>query len=141
MLAASEAEAQREPSNAQILDALRQDRDFKVNALIADKDACTVDSDATIKQLDVALKAKGEALTTAKAAVTALEAADGAWGLANAARTTSVKAAVDKETESNIAGLLDAMDVASAAERAAAATYGAADKAYQAGVRTAATAA
>lgn len=81
------------------------------------------------------------AVGTAKDAVTALQAADGAWGLANAKREASVAAAVAKETADNISGLLDAMDTASADERAKAALYAAADEAFNAGTRRATAAA
>jgi len=73
MLAASEAEAQ--PSNNQILDAIRADREKNVPKLQADAAACTVVSSTTEDGISNAagdVTTKEGLLATAKSAVTTL---------------------------------------------------------------------
>lgn len=59
----------------------------------------------------------------------------GAWGDANKARKEAVEAAVAKEAEDGIAGLLDDLDKASETERAKAALYVVAERNYDQGLR------
>jgi hypothetical protein len=73
MLAASEAEAQ--PSQRQVLDAIRADREKNVPKLQADAAACTVASSKTEDGISTAagdVTAKEDLLAAAKTAVTTL---------------------------------------------------------------------
>jgi hypothetical protein len=143
MLAASEAEAQRAPTKEDLQDALEGDLEKVFNGLQADAAACTVASSQAadnIANLAQDVSDKKALQELAEAAVTALVAADGAWGLANEARKAAVEAAVAQEAAENIAGLLDAYDVAAEDERAKAALYVAADDAYEAGLTRQSTA-
>lgn len=136
MLAASEAEAQRDPSKGELRDALAGDMMKEFAGLQADAAACTVASSAGADNIANNAQALVDAqgvLAEAEGAVTALIAADGAWGQANTAREAAVAAAVASEAESGIAGLLDDLDTAMDAERAAAQAFLDADKAFQVG--------
>jgi hypothetical protein len=138
MLAASEAEAQRAPTKEDVREALEGDLEERFAGLQADAAACTVASSVAadnIANLAQAVSDNQAAKELADVAVTALVAADGAWGLANAAREAAVSAAVAAETESNIAGLLDALDVAAEDERAKAQVFVTANDLYEAGLR------
>jgi hypothetical protein len=143
MLAASEAEAQRAPTKEDVREALEGDLEERFAGLQADAAACTVASSVAadnIANLAQAVSDNQAAKELADVAVTALVAADGAWGLANAAREAAVSAAVAAETESNIAGLLDALDVAAEDERAKAQVFVTANDLYEAGLRAQAAA-
>jgi hypothetical protein len=141
MLAATEAEAKL--TKGEVADAMRGDRDKDYNGLQATESACTPeDGVSKIGELEFGIGAlaqttseKQSALDLAQQAVVDLSADTGAWGLANTAREAAVAAAVASEAASDIAGLLDTMDTAAGAERAAAQAYLDADKLYQAGVR------
>lgn len=138
MLAASEAEAQRAPSKDEIREALEGDLEEKFAGLQADAAACTVASSVAADNIANLAQAVSDAKTAkeqADVAVTALVAADGAWGLANAAREAAVTAAVEAETAANIAGFLDALDVAAEDERAKAQLFVTANDLYEAGLR------
>jgi hypothetical protein len=133
MLAASEAEAQRDPSKGELKDALEMDMMRQMAGLQADAAACTVASSEAadnIANLAQTLSDAKTTLTGLEGDIASLIAADGAWGQANTARESAVSAAVEQEVAENIAGLLDDLDVAMNAERAAAQGYLDADKLY-----------
>jgi len=139
MLAAPAAEAQTKPSKAEVMADLNMDRKVPYPILIAAEAACTVASSTSTDGISTAAGTVGDKealLATAKDAVTSMKAADGAWGLANAKRMASVAAAVAQEGASNIATLLDDVDTKAGIEREKAGLFAAADKLYQAGIRT-----
>jgi hypothetical protein len=133
MLAASEAEAQRDPSKGELKDALEADMMKHMAGLQADAAACTVASSESADNIANLAQTLSDAQATLKGLeddIASLIAADGAWGQANTAREAAVSAAVEQEVAENIAGLLDDLDVAMNAERAAAQGYLDADKLY-----------
>ena len=129
MLAATQAEAL---DAADILEAMEADEEAAWAGFIADAPACTAASNTNISNLAGLRSSAEAAVTGAKKAVTDIQTTGGAWFTANAAREAAVTAAVTSEAASNIAGLLDSLDSAADAERAAAKAWLAADKAYQA---------
>jgi hypothetical protein len=131
MLAATEAEGQKF-SEREVKEAMMKDRDEFFKGLEAPEAACTVASNADISTKAGAVSDAQQAHDDAIAAVGAAEA--GSWGDADTARKDAVAAAEAAENEANVAGLLDALDLAAGAERAAAAAYAVADNAYNAGV-------
>jgi len=143
MLAASEAEAQRKPTAGDLDQAMRGDRAKVFDGLQADAAACTVLTSVSADNIANLAQAVTEAATklaSAEGAVADAKKDTGAWGKANIARKTAVEAAVAEEAKKAIADLLDDLDKKAEAEREAASKYLDADKLYQEGLRTKATA-
>lgn len=91
-------------------------------------------SNATISGEASKVSNAQKALTASEGLVTAAQAIGGAWTVADKARKDAVELAQTSEAAGNIAGLLDALDVAAEKERAAAKAYLDADKVFQAAV-------
>jgi len=143
MLAASEAEAQKKPTQREVQEAIEGDLRKKFDGLIASEAACTKDTDDTAttniatlsgtvdtKQAEVdRLEGLIDAATKEPVVTTDDDGneteteAGGAWFVANKNRNEAVAAALALEAEADIAGKLNDVDSTADLERAAAQAY------------------
>jgi hypothetical protein len=138
MLAATEAEAQM--AKEMVREAMEGDRAKFFAGLIADELKCHAE-DATIAPKVQDVSDATAVLATARSDVADAKAADGPYGMAVAARTSTVALAVAAETGDAVANALDAYDTALELARNTAADYATKDRDFVIGEQAAADAA